>query len=215
MILGYNGEEIFPKDKKYLGMDKYGYPRLSKEPFYVDGAACFIKKLVFEKLDGFDEDYFIFQEDVDLSWRARILGFSVVPVRSAKVFHSCGGTVLGSKRNKGKHKTSVFRRYLTERNSLSNLLKNYEWHNVFISVPVFLLLGWGEAFLYFFTRQFSAATAILKAHFWNLVNIRKVMAKRKKIQRTRKVSDKQIMKNMLGGSGKVEVLKKIGVPKFE
>lgn len=213
-ILNYFGEEIFPKDKKYLGMDKYGYPMLSKHPFYADGAALFIKKDIFEKLGGFDEDYFIFQEDVDLSWRARLLGYDIIPIESVRIFHSCGGTVTGSKRDRGRHKTSTFRRYLTEKNSLSNLFKNYEWRNVFISVPIFLLLGWGEAFLYFLTGQFSGGIAILRAHLWNFVNIKRTLVKRKKIQKSRKVSDKQIMKYMLRGSGKWKTFRTIGIPKF-
>lgn len=214
-MLNYDGQEIFPEEKKYLGLDKYGYPLPSSDPFYVDGAALFIKKALFKELDGFDDDYFIFQEDVDLCWRAQLLRYKIIPVDSAIVFHSCGGTVLGSKKNKGRHKTSNFRRYLTEKNSLSNLIKNYEWHNILISVPIFLLLGWGEAFLYFLTGQFSSSTTILKAHFWNLVNIKKTFVKRKKIQITRKINDKQIMKHMSEGSGKWEVFKKISIPKLK
>ena len=211
----YYSKKIFPKDKKYLGMGKYGYPILSKYPFYAEGAALFIKKSVFEELDGFDKDYFIFQEDVDLSWRARLLGYKIIPIESARVFHSCGGTVIGSKRNKGRHKTSTFRRYHTEKNALSNLLKNYEPKNIAYTVPVFLLLGWGEVFLYFITGQFKASFAILKAHFWNFTNIKKTFAKRKKIQKNRKISDKQIMKYMSRGSGKWEALKTISIPKLD
>ncbi len=213
MMFGYNGETLFPKDKNWLSLDRYGYPLLAKKPFYADGAALFIKKTTFNEIGGFDEDYFIFQEDVDLSWRARLYGYEVIPVAGAKIFHSCGGTVTGSKRTKGRHKTSIFRRYLTEKNSLSNLLKNYEWHNVFISVPVFLILGWGEAFLYLLTGQFSGTFAIIKAHFWNLTHIKKIMVKRKKIQKNRKVGDKEIMKHMVKGCGKWEVFKTLGIPK--
>ncbi|MDD5552197.1 MAG: glycosyltransferase family 2 protein [Candidatus Pacebacteria bacterium] len=214
-MLGYNGEKIFPEDKKYLGIDRFGYPLLAKKPFYADGAALFIKKTIFKELYGFDKDYFMFQEDIDLSWRARLLGYNIIPVLSAEVYHFCGGTAGGSRKNEGRHKTSTFRRYHTEKNSLSNLLKNYEYHNILISVPIFLLLGWGEAFLYFLTGQFSASIAILKAHFWNLVNIKKTFAKRKKIQTARKINDKQIMKHMSKGSGKWEVLKKIGIPNVQ
>lgn len=214
-VFDYDGSEIFPKGKKYLGIDRYGYPGPSKCPFYADGAAFFIKKLIFDRLGGFDDDYFIFQEDVDLSWRVRLLGYEVIPIESAKVFHSCGGTVIGAKKRKGRHKTSIFRRYLTERNALSNLLKNYKGKSLIWSVPIFLLLGWGEAFLYFLTGRFSGAIAILKAHSWNFINIRKTLSKRKKIQKTRKISDKQIIKSMLKGSMKWKAFKTVGIPKFE
>jgi len=213
-MLNYNGKEVFPKDKKYSGMGKYGYPIPAKQPFYVDGAALFMEKSVFEELGGFDEDYFMFQEDVDLSWRARLLGYKIVPLESAKIFHFGGGTVVGSRKNNGRHKTSTLRRYHTEKNALSNLLKNYEFKNIIYVIPVFLILGWGEAFLYLLTGQVSGSIAILRAHLWNLINLGKILAKRRKIQKTRKVSDKEILKHISRGSGKWKVFKSMGVPKL-
>lgn len=45
---------------------------------WVSGGALLIKKYSFEKLSGFDENFFLYYEDVDLCLRAKKLGFSVI-----------------------------------------------------------------------------------------------------------------------------------------
>jgi GT2 family glycosyltransferase len=66
----------------------------SGEVFGVCGAACVIPKAVFDELGGFDEDFFFSHEDVDLSYRARLLGYSCRYVADAVVRHH-GSATLG------------------------------------------------------------------------------------------------------------------------
>ncbi len=47
---------------------------------------------LWEALGGFDERYFLYWEDVDLSWRARGLGAQLLVVRDAVAVHDEGGT---------------------------------------------------------------------------------------------------------------------------
>jgi hypothetical protein len=196
-----------------LGLDHFGYPIFSPSPFYADGSALFIAKKVFNKLGGFDEDYFIFQEDVDLCWRAWLFGFRIFPVPKAKIYHAAGGTLEGSKiKPDQRHQTSTFRRFLTEKNALSNLLKNYGFFSLIRFLPIFLMIGWGEALLYCLTGQFRAAEAIIKAHWWNLANFKKTLKKRANIQKNRTISEKEMLKFFSRGSGKWSTFKKIGIP---
>jgi N-acetylglucosaminyl-diphospho-decaprenol L-rhamnosyltransferase len=44
---------------------------------FVSGAALFIRKELFDKLDGFDERFFLYFEDVDLCFRSRRSGYRV------------------------------------------------------------------------------------------------------------------------------------------
>src|SRR4029079_19564633 len=68
--------------------------RESTEVFGVCGAACLMPKRVFDELGGFDEDFFVSHEDVDLSYRARLLGHRVRYVADAVVRHH-GSATLG------------------------------------------------------------------------------------------------------------------------
>ena len=57
------------------------------------GAAIMIRKNKFWELGGFDQNYFASLEDVDLGWRAWIMGYKVVLVPSSIVYHKGGQTV--------------------------------------------------------------------------------------------------------------------------
>lgn len=57
----------------------------------VIGAFFLIRKNVFELCSGFDERFFVYFEEVDLSLRARQLGFSSYLLTDASAFHKGGG----------------------------------------------------------------------------------------------------------------------------
>ena len=74
----------------------------------------------------FDEDFFLYYEDTDLSWRLRLGGWDVRYVHRAIVHHEHGASSgIGSPRF----------RYYNERNRLTTLLKDAPWSLV---VPVLL-----------------------------------------------------------------------------
>jgi len=55
------------------------------------GAALYRKKLL-DEIGLFDEDFFLFMEDVDLAFRARLAGWRCMYVPQARVIHIHGGT---------------------------------------------------------------------------------------------------------------------------
>jgi GT2 family glycosyltransferase len=65
-----------------------------EEVFGACGAAFAIRRRVFDELGGFDESLFMVYEDVDLSYRARLLGHRCVYVPAAVVHHA-GSATLG------------------------------------------------------------------------------------------------------------------------
>ena len=64
------------------------------EVFGACGAAFMIRREIFEALGGFDESFFMVHEDVDLSYRARLLGFNCWYAADAIVRHA-GSATLG------------------------------------------------------------------------------------------------------------------------
>ena len=53
------------------------YNPLTLETRWASGAALALKREVFEKTGGFDESIFMYCEDVDLSWRIRLAGYTI------------------------------------------------------------------------------------------------------------------------------------------
>ncbi len=63
------------------------------EVFGACGAAFLIRRELFERLGGFDEDFFMVYEDVDLSYRARLVGARCVYAPDALVHHAGSGSI--------------------------------------------------------------------------------------------------------------------------
>jgi GT2 family glycosyltransferase len=59
---------------------------------HVIGAFYLIRKSVFNTLHGFDDRFFVYLEDLDLSLRAHKSGWRIVYLANAQAFHSGGGT---------------------------------------------------------------------------------------------------------------------------
>ena len=54
---------------------------------YLSGCAMLVRKDVFKKIGLLDEDYFLYYEDTDFSFRASQSGFQLLVVPKTKVFH--------------------------------------------------------------------------------------------------------------------------------
>jgi GT2 family glycosyltransferase len=59
---------------------------------HVMGAFFLVRRSLFEKLGGFDEQFFVYLEDVDFSRRAFLAGWKSVYLADAQAFHAGGGT---------------------------------------------------------------------------------------------------------------------------
>ncbi|UMB54982.1 glycosyltransferase family 2 protein [Lutibacter sp. A64] len=186
-ILDYKNKVLF----EYAGagggfIDKYGYPfcrgrifsELEKdnnqfndtcEIFWASGACFFIKSSVFKELNGFDEDYFAHQEEIDLCWRAKNLDYSIKYVGTSTVYHVGGATLKEESPRKS---------FLNFRNSLFTLVKNVPKKQLFGIIFMRLILD-GIAGVKFLTEMRPMHTlAIIKAHFSFYALLSKMYKKR-------------------------------------
>ena len=191
-ILDFKAKDTF----EYAGagggfIDLYGYPYCRgrvfnhleqdtkqfndvAEIFWASGACFFIRSKVYHQLNGFDEDYFAHQEEVDLCWRAQNEGFDVKYVGGATVYHVGGATL---------QETNPQKTFLNFRNSLLNIIKNVpkQW---FLFVVFLRLILDGVAGIKFLLELRPIHTwAIIKAHVSVYVNFYKFLKKRKKLQK--------------------------------
>ena len=83
-------DKIFPTRFPSFFMDQWDH-RSSREVDHVIGAFYMIRRGLFSAIDGFDEDYFLYFEDLDLSRRAFSQGNRSYYLTEAKAFHKGGG----------------------------------------------------------------------------------------------------------------------------
>lgn len=67
-----------------------GFFKKTKELDWVTGAFILAKKGVFDKIDGFDKDFFMYAEEVELLYRVKKAGFRVFFWPKAKIVHLRG-----------------------------------------------------------------------------------------------------------------------------
>ncbi len=142
-----------------------------KEVFWATGACMFIKSEVFRSLNGFDEDYFAHQEEIDLCWRAKNAGHKVFYVGHSHIYH-LGGSTLS---NMNPKKT-----FLNFRNSLFSITKNLPRKKAWPIVLLRLLMDGIAAARFIFQLKFDHCFAILKAHLSFYANFSKMYKKREK-----------------------------------
>lgn len=76
-----------------------GFDSETGETSWCSGAAALIRRKAFDEAGGFDERlYFMYCEDIDLSWKLWLLGWKCVYVRDATVRHMTQDLVPGKRR---------------------------------------------------------------------------------------------------------------------
>jgi GT2 family glycosyltransferase len=147
----------------------------------VSGAAFALRRELFVKLGGFDETFFTYMEDSDLSWRARQMGYRCIYTPEAVIYHDY--TL-----HFGPLKT-----FYQERNRSLMLLKNLHWGSLVALLPVLLLaelITWGFVLLFQrdqWKQKFEVYAWI--ARHWN-----EILAKRSRIRRLRMQRDRDLLR---------------------
>ncbi len=103
------------------------------------GAALYDKQALLD-LGLFDEEFFAYMEDVDLSFRARLSGYNIRYCADACVYHYGSGT-SGSQYNS-------FKTHLAAKNNVFVVYKNMVWPVLIINF-IFLLVGFFIKTLFF------------------------------------------------------------------
>lgn len=161
------------------------------EIFYASDIAMIIKSALLEKAGIFDDKFLFYCEDLDLSWRIRLLGYKIKFCPSSIVFHKFSKTVgtLSKREELSFH---------VRKNRITMLLKNYSLFNIVIFLPITLLM---HLLIYlkniFIDKNLSLANTTIAAIKWNFINIRYIIAQRKIVQKKiRRVKDNAITGKM-------------------
>ncbi len=192
-----NVGHIFYRDGTFRGRgrlekDRGQYDR-EEEVLSPSGCAFLVRRAALDKVGLLDDDFFIYGEDADLSLRIRLAGWKVVYVPSSIVYHKYSPTT-------GPY--SPFKPFLVERNRIWVTIKNFP-PGALLMAPVFaglrmiyqsygVLVGKGAAGE--FARQYSSLSLLgilIKAHLAALAGAPMMWRKRLKINRQKKVNNRE------------------------
>ena len=163
----------FPRGRNEVDSGKYDD---QLEVFGASGGASLYRTALFDEIGLFDQDFFAYFEDVDLSFRAQLAGWKVRYQPQAIAYHHLNATAS---------KLGNFARYHSAKNFLLVYAKN---------MPLKLYLKYLPLYCLQFLRMLI--TSMLRGHLWTFLRgssaaIKlhpKTLKKRRQIQGSRKVS---------------------------
>ncbi len=131
----------FTKINSFTGRNKTINNFLSKKEYkteYAHGAAMLMKKSLFDLVDGFDESYFLYYEELDLSAKVKAKGFDIYVNSSAVIYHKVSSSTGVD---------SPLKNYYLTRNRILFMRKNFSVANFYayllfhftVSMPVNIL----------------------------------------------------------------------------
>lgn len=101
----------------FQNFSHFSSQKVAEPPFdWVSGAALFLPKVLFQRIGGFDEDFFLYFEDVDLCLRAQNQGARILSVDQFTLLHY-GGKSFSSSKEQKKHFYKSQRRYYAKHRS--------------------------------------------------------------------------------------------------
>ena len=127
-------------DRACMAWDRLGgEPDTNREtnPVQVFGAcagAALYRRVMLEQIAGFDEDFFAYLEDVDVAWRAQLVGWRCLYVPAARVLHHHSATSIEG---------SPFKNFYAGRSKVWLIIKDYPFPVGLLYLPLIVLYDLG------------------------------------------------------------------------
>ncbi|HAZ28160.1 MAG TPA: hypothetical protein DCY48_00055 [Candidatus Magasanikbacteria bacterium] len=157
-----------------------------KEISYASGAALLMRADLIRQYGMWDENFFLYHEDLEWSLRLRAVGYRIVLVSDSIFYH------------KYQFSRSITKFYWMERNRYGTMLMFFKWRTLVLLLPIGLALELGLWFFAFKGGWADKRVQIyrywLQPKHWTLW-----LKKRKNIQSMRKVSDRFLLSFSVAG----------------
>jgi GT2 family glycosyltransferase len=152
-----------------------------KEIDYASGAAFMVKTDLIKKYGSWDDDFFLYHEDLEWSFRLRCLGYKIKLIRDSVFYH------------KYSFGRSIEKFYYMERNRHAIMLMFFKWPTLILLFPMALVLEVG-LWIFSFKNKYAKKRWEVYKYWLNRENFKLWYNKRKKIQKNRIVSDRFLLK---------------------
>lgn len=180
-LLGSNG---IPRNRGVWEIDRGQYDS-QPQIFSGCGGAVAYRKDIWSALGGFDDDFWMYLEDVDFAFRAQLEGYEAVFAPKARVYHHLSATGGGTMAS-----------YYVGRNTLWMIVKNMPRGLLIRNLPQIALAQLQVTIDALRNIQGEAAQARLRGQLAGLLGLPKILAKRKVIQPRRQIEDVELARKL-------------------
>ncbi|MBI5229772.1 MAG: glycosyltransferase family 2 protein [Candidatus Magasanikbacteria bacterium] len=154
-----------------------------KEVNYASGAGLIMRARLLKEYGLWDEDFFMYHEDLEYSYRLKSRGYKIVVVKDSIVYH------------KYQFGRSITKFFWMERNRYGVLLMFYKWPTLFLILPMMLAVEIG--LILFALKSHSIDIRIKVYRYWLHAKSWSVwLEKRRRIQEKRTVGDRALTRGM-------------------
>jgi GT2 family glycosyltransferase len=170
------GRDGIPRNRGVWERDRGQYDR-DRRIFGGCGGAVAYRRAAWEEAGGFDEQLFMYLEDVDLAWRLRLLGWEAFFAPEARVYHRLSATGGGSLAS-----------FYTGRNTVWVLARDVPGPILCRHWPAMVRAQLRIAQEAARAWRGAAARARLRGQWAGIVGLPRMLAQRPKLQARRRVS---------------------------
>jgi len=149
---------------------------------YASGCSILIKKEVFEKIGLFNEEFYMYHDDLEFCWRAKLAGFTILLAPQSLVYH------------KYEFSRSTKMVYFMERNRYLTLFEYYDWKTIAVFLPMLAIMEFGQLFFAlknnWLDKRFEMYRYFLTGSTWTLIQKARIH-----LSKIRKIKDCDIIKD--------------------
>ncbi len=173
----------FGYTKEYNSLDREidGLPEI----VYASGCAYIIKKELLKIIGGYNEEYYMYHDDLEIGWKTILAGYKIVLAPRSIVYH------------KYEFDRSIQMVYYMERNRYLTILTYYKILTLVLIFPALLIMDFGMFFYSIKNGWFKDLWKVY-AYFYKFSTWKKIRVERKKVKKIRIKKDKEIIKNFSG-----------------
>ena len=165
-----------------------------RDVFSVQGGCILIRADLFESLGGFDPGIDFLGDDLDLCWRAHVVGARVLiaPVATARHLEATSERGIADERRKR-----------LARHRIRTMAKCYGWLDLLLVLPQAFLMTLAEAMFAVVTGRFRHARDVMGGWLWNVPRLPAIVSSRRRLKRLRRVRDRDIRRLQVRGSARL------------
>lgn len=152
---------------------------------YASGCSFIIKKEVLDKIGWYNEEYYMYHDDLEIGWKTRLAGYKIILAPKSIVWH------------KYEFSRSISMLYYMDRNRIITIFSFYKLLTILFIAPALIFMELGMIFASLFGGWFRIKIKVylyfLKPSSWI-----KIFKNRKSIKAIRIIDDRDIIKYFSG-----------------